>query len=283
LGSAYRCETGFCRLGSVICPANALQKGDTTREVVVNGVTRTYALHVPAVYAGESPVPLIVDFHPMGAGAWQWEQSNSGLKEISDQEGPLVVWPQGVDNTWNVGPCCGATGAPDDFEFARAIVRQLSTDACIDPGRVYATGFSMGAAVAYYLGCKQAEVFAAVAASSMDLFADAELPCQPSRAVTEISYRGTSDTVVPYAGGTSNPPGRPDLTNQLLGAKGTFEKWAAIDQCTGAPSAEDANGCSSYSGCRDNAEVTLCTTQGGAQVMGSATLTWQTLKRHSMP
>jgi polyhydroxybutyrate depolymerase len=219
----------------------------------------------------------------MGAGGWQWEQTNSGLKEVSDQQGPIVVWPQGADNTWNVGPCCAAVGAPDDFEFARAIVRQLSTEACIDPSRVYATGFSMGASMAYYLGCKQAEVFAAIAASSMDLFVDAQLECQPTRAMTEISFRGTSDTVVPYAGGASNPPGRPDLTNELLGAKGTFEKWASIDQCTGAPSAADANGCSSYSGCRDNTEVILCTTEGGGQIMGSATLAWQTLKRHSMP
>ena len=162
-------------------------------------------------------------------------------------------------------------------------MRQLSTEACIDPKRVYAVGYSMGGSMAYYLACKEAEVFAAIAASSMDLLVDSELPCQPSRAITEISFRGTADTVVSYEGGPGSPPGRPDVTNTLLGAVGTFQRWAAIDQCTGAPSAEDSNGCSTYSTCQAGAEVTLCTTQGGGAIMGSASLGWDTLKRHPMP
>lgn len=282
LGIGYRCETGYCRQGTVVCPDSKISPGDSTRTIAVDGVTRTYALHVPANYSGDAPVPLIIDFHGMGAGAWQWEQENSGLKDLADQQGLLVAWPQGVDNTWNIGPCCAAANAPDDFGFARAIVSQLSTDTCIDPTKIYAAGFSLGGAMAYYLGCKQAEIFAAVAASSMDMFVDSEISCQPARPVSVISFRGTADTVVPYAGGTSNPPGRPDLTSELLGAKGTFEKWADLDECTGTPSAADSNGCSTYSRCSDNAEVTLCSTDGGNQIMGSAKLAWQTLKRHSI-
>lgn len=282
LGPEYRCETGFCRKGAVQCEARTLVPGDEERSIDVNGVTRTYSLHVPASYQGTSPVPLVLDFHPITLGV-SWERDNSGYGPLADTEGFVVVWPHGIEGTWNLGPCCSSAGAPDDFAFARAIVRQLSAQACVDPARVYAVGFSLGGSMAYYLGCRQAELFAAVAVSSMDLFVDSQLECQPSRAVTEITFRGTADTVVPYGGGVSSPPGNPALTTELLGAVGTFEKWAALNQCQGAPSPADTNGCSTYSTCQDNTEVTLCTVPDGEQVMGDASLAWQMLKRHPMP
>jgi polyhydroxybutyrate depolymerase len=283
LGSGYHCEAGFCRKGELTCPANALAAGDQERQVTINDTVRTYTMHVPANYGGNAPVPLVLDFHPMGLGALQWEEANSGYKALSDQEGFIVVWPHGLENSWNLGPCCTTSTTIDDFGFARAIVRQLAIEACIDPRRIYAVGDSMGGSMAYYLACKQAEIFASIAVSSMDLFADSQLTCEPSRPVAEISFRGTADTVVPYAGGTSSPPGHSEFVNTLLGAVGTFEKWAAIDQCAGEPSAADANGCSTYSNCQDGTVVTLCSVQDGGQVMGDANTAWSMLKAHPMP
>jgi polyhydroxybutyrate depolymerase len=227
-------------------------------------------------------VPLVLDFHPMGLGL-DWEQANSGYKSLSDQEGFITVWPQGLENTWNIGPCCTTSKTVDDDAFARAIVRQLSVEACIDPRRVYATGFSMGGAMAYYLACRQAEVFAAVASSSMDLLPEPALSCTPSRPITEISFRGDADTTVPYSGGSTSPPGHPEMAFDVLGAVGTFEKWASLDQCTGLPSSADINGCSTYSKCQGGVEVTLCTTPGGGQVVGDAKTAWAMLKKHPMP
>ena len=283
LGSDYRCETGFCRKGDVLCPTAVLPAGDETRDIVVGGVTRTYTVHVPDTFSGDVPVPLVLDFHAMGAGALQAEQASSGYQALSDQEGFILVWPQGMEDSWNIGPCCTTSSTIDDFGFARAIVRRLSAQACIDPTRVYAVGFSMGGAMAYYLACKQAEIFAAIAVSSMDLFADATVACEPSRPVAEISFRGNADTVVPYDGGTSSPPGHPEFANELLGAVGTFEKWASLDSCTGTPSAQDAQGCSTYATCQGGAEVTLCTIEGGGQVFGDASTAWEMLTRHPMP
>jgi polyhydroxybutyrate depolymerase len=256
--------------------------GDQDRELVVNGTTRSYTIHVPASYSGKSAVPLVLDFHPMALVA-AVEKSSSGYLALSDQQGFILVWPHGVDLTWNVGPCCALSTVSDDLGFARALVRQLSIETCVDPRRIYAVGSSLGGAMAYYLACQQAEVFAAIAVNSMDLFVSSEIACNPSRAVSEISFRGTADTVVPYAGGTSSPPGHPDMVHSLLGAVGTFEKWAALDRCAGKPSAEDANGCSTYSTCKDGTEVTLCTTQGGGQVMGDVNVAWSMLSRQTMP
>lgn len=71
LGSDYRCDTGFCRRGELICPSPALTSRDEVRELVVGGVNRTYLLHVPSSYTGKSAVPLVSIFipwifHPIG-------------------------------------------------------------------------------------------------------------------------------------------------------------------------------------------------------------------------
>jgi polyhydroxybutyrate depolymerase len=279
LGEGYQCEAGVCRKGTLVCPGAALAPGDQNREIVVGTTTRVYTMHVPASYTGLNPVPLVLDFHPMGIGL-EWERANSGYAKLSDEAGFITVWPHGLETSWNFGPCCTTSSTIDDFAFARAIVRQLSIEACIDPQRIHAVGFSLGGAMAYYLGCKQAEVFAGVAASSMDLAVDSEVACQPTRPVTIISFRGSADTTVPYAGGSTNPPGHPEMAFDVLGAVGTFEQWARLDQCSGSPSPEDANGCSTYSTCQSGSAVTLCTTQGGSQVVGDAAMAWATLNAH---
>jgi polyhydroxybutyrate depolymerase len=282
LGAAHRCESGYCRQGALTCPELSLSPGEVDRSIDVNGTIRKYTMHVPTGYTGSKPVPLVLDFHPMGLGP-DWERSNSGFRDLADQEQFIVIWPQGVQNTWDIGPCCAATSPVDDFAFVRAIIRRLSAEACVDTRRIYATGVSMGGSMAYYLACQQAEVFAAVAVSGMDMFAESEIGCAPSRPVSVISFRGTADTVVPYAGGPSSPPDRPNVVHDLLGAVGTFEKWAALNGCTGSPATTLKPGCSTYSRCNEGAEVTLCTVQDAGQEASDVPLAWSVLKQHPMP
>jgi polyhydroxybutyrate depolymerase len=260
----------------------SLSPGDNDGTVEVGGTTRTYIVRLPAGYTGTSAVPLVLDFHLLG-GTPAGEAANSGYRELAEQEGFIVAWPQGIDDAWNIGPCCTTSRTVDDMGFARALVQELQQEACIDPKRVYAVGMSMGGGMAMYLGCNAADVFAAVAPSAFDLVVESEIPCQPVRPVTEISFRGTADTVVPYAGGATQPPNGLDVTVTFLGAVGTFQRWAELDGCSGSPSAADANGCSTYPSCQGGTQVTLCTTEGGGQAWGSAELAWNVLKAHPMP
>jgi polyhydroxybutyrate depolymerase len=287
LTGGHRCLGGYCRLppdggAAAVCPATSLVPGDNDGSVQVGDTTRTYVVRVPASYAGTSPVPLVLDFHAL-AGSPSGEAQNSGYRELAELEGFIVAWPQGIDDAWNIGPCCTTSRTVDDVGFAKALVQKLEQEACIDPKRVYAVGFSMGGGMALYLGCNAADVFAGIAPSAFDLLVDSEAPCQPTRPVTEIAFRGTADTVVPYDGGATKPPNGLNVTVTFLGAVGTFQKWAALDQCTDSPSAANANGCSTYAACQGGTQVTLCTTQGGNQAWGSAALGWAALKAHSMP
>jgi polyhydroxybutyrate depolymerase len=95
-----------------------------------------------------------------------------------------------------------------------------------------------------------------------------------------VSFRGTAEARVPYEGGASSlVPGMP-LT--FLGAQATFAKWAQINGCASAASAEDGQGCARYSGCQGGAEVVLCTKQGGREEPGDPSIAWPILTRHTL-
>ena len=73
--------------------------------LVVGGVTRTYVLHVPP-HPAKSPA-LIVAFHGhLGTGAHMEELS--GFDALSDRDGFVVAYPDGLDRGWNDGRTGGS-------------------------------------------------------------------------------------------------------------------------------------------------------------------------------
>jgi polyhydroxybutyrate depolymerase len=258
-----------------------LQPGDTSGTIDVGGKTRDYIVHVPASYTGQTAVPLVTDWHGI-LFSNTIEQSFSGYQEKSDKEGFIVVFPNGIDTAWNVGWCCTSDKTVDDVAFARALIAKLETQACIDPKRVYAVGYSMGGGMALKLGCEAADVIAAIAPSAFDLFTEEQWPCTPSRPITIIQFRSTGDPIVPYDGGATSPPNGLAIEVDFLGAEANFMKWSQLDGCTGSPTM-DSSGCRTYSECQAGAEVTLCTTQGGSHDYGSPDIAWQMLMKHPLP
>jgi polyhydroxybutyrate depolymerase len=268
--------------GTVTCPSSLLKAGDTNRAVQVGSDSRSYILHAPSGYDGSKPVPLVVDFHGL-SGSGSQEEGTTLYKSLTDAEGVVSAYPNGMSGPmgagWNVGPCCVAN--VDDVAFAKALVADAEKVACIDPKRVYAVGFSMGGGITHYLGCHAADVFAAVALAAFDLLKENVDGCKPSRPITVIAFRSHGDTFVNYDGGYSTYVSSMPIT--FLGAQTTFAKWAQIDQCTDSPSAEDSNGCSTYSSCGGGVQVTLCSKQGGTHEQGTASIGWPLLKKYTMP
>jgi polyhydroxybutyrate depolymerase len=279
-GSAGGNSTGGQSAVPGTCPS-PLPAGDTSRTVQVGSLSRTYVLHIPPAYEGTQPVPLVVDFHAMGVTGWG-ELSSSPYPAVTDPEGVVMAFPDGmtgpIGTAWNIGPCC--VGDVDDLAFARALVADIESIACIDPDRVYAVGVLTGGGMVHHLACHAADVFAAVSPAAFDLLEETVDDCRPSRPISVISFRGTADARVPYEGGYSAVV--PGMAITFLGAEGTFERWGQINGCTGGPSEADGNGCSSYSGCADGVEVTLCTEEGGDEEPGDANVAWPVLRRHSL-
>lgn len=263
------------------CPTVKLSAGDANKSLSVGGTSRTYVLHVPSKYDGSKHAPLVLDFHGLGSTGAQ-QESSSPWKSVTDADGVVSVYPDGLQGPtgtgWNFGPCC-VSGA-DDVAFAKAMVADVEKVACIDPARVYAVGYSMGGGMTQYLGCEGADVFAAVSPAAADLLKETEDACVPDRPITVVAFRGTADPAISYGGGSLTVSG---MTMTWVGAINSFQKWALIDKCSGAPSAADANGCSTYSNCSGGVQVTLCTKQGGGHDQGNAAVGWPILKKYTLP
>lgn len=280
-GTGGSSGSGGAAGGATACSGtSSIAKGDSTKTLMVGGASRTYLARVPSSYTGMTPVPLVIDWHPLG-GSGMSQKGSSGFQALADQNGFIVVWPNGIDNAWNIGPCCTRSRDVDDLGFAKAIVNELTSTACIDTKRVYSTGFSMGGGMSHFLACNAADIFAAVTPSAFDLLEPDEEPCNPTRPVNVLSFRGTNDSLVPYDGGESNPPNGccPPIT--FLGAEGTLERWKTLNGCTG--SAMTSGNTRKYDMCMGSVEVGLYTIQGGGHAAGPASAAWDFLKTKSLP
>lgn len=267
----------------VTCPSPTIAAGTTDRTVKVGGADRTYKLVIPSNYNGSKANPLVLDFHGIG-GDGAGQLGGTTYKNLTNAEGVISAYPTGTVSLWNnakgwnYGPCCTDV---DDVGFAREVVKDISKVACVDPKRVYATGFSNGGGMALQLGCEAADVFAAIAPAAFDLSTVHETSCKPSRPISVIAFRSTGDGVVKYPGELSQIVPQHPIT--FLGAVKSFQLWAKINQCTGSPSAKDNNGCETYSSCAGGVKVTLCTTTGGSHDQGKGTIGWPFLKSYTLP
>jgi polyhydroxybutyrate depolymerase len=257
------------------CPSSSLSPGNHNLSLLHDGATRSYIVHVPAKVDGSAPVPLVIDLHGLTSSA-SAQARLSGWRQKADEEGFIVVHPQGLNASWNGGDlCCGTAQRQgvDDEGFMRALVAQMQKDTCIDAKRVYATGLSNGGAMSHLLACNAADVFAATAPVSMG---NGTRPCAPSRPISVVMTRGTEDPLVSFNGGVF-PSAAEDL-----------EQWAELNGCTGA--AQPADGlCQTFTQCNGGVEVKLCAVDAGhvlydnAQGFSVPDVVWETFERQAMP
>jgi polyhydroxybutyrate depolymerase len=192
------------------------------------GRWRVALVHLPDhLPAGGAPLLLVL--HGYGETASTIE-AITGFDELSDEDGFIVAYPQGVDRSWNDGR--GTTPASrlgvDDVAFVQQLVLRIEATWPVDPDRVYATGFSNGAVLTERLGCELSGELAAIAPVSGLLAASLAPGCHPLRALPVMLVIGTSDPVMPYLGGEVHS----HVGGVVLSADATISLWARLDACT---------------------------------------------------
>lgn len=219
-----------------------LAPGDYERTLDFDGVERRYYLHVSPT--AESSAPLIVNMHgylsnPIMQSQW------SQMVDAADPRGIVVAHPEGLNNSWNAGACCGnsSAGGVDDVGFIRAVVADIAAAACVDPQRIYATGLSNGGFMSNRLACEASDLFAAVApvVGSLQIPLDT---CTPERPMPVFAFNGVQDPLVPIAA-----------------ANATIDRWVEIDGCDPEPIVEELDGgsCRTWTDCDGDGDVRMCT------------------------
>lgn len=153
----------------------------------------------------------------------------SNFNSIAGDNGFIVVYPDAFQGLWNYGEECGKAypDRPDDTEFIKYIIEQVSAEYKIDKNRIFVTGFSMGGYFSYYLAKKMPGIFAAIApvAATMPRYLN---KLNNEQKISVLIELGTKDASVNYEGTG------PEDCDALSGAE-SIQHWASINGCSSVP------------------------------------------------
>lgn len=196
-------------------------KSQINGNFIFDGINRTWIVYLPANYNTGDSFPLLLALH----GLTQTGQSImnfSGFNAIADTGNFVVVYPDGINNSWNVGLSGGSTA--NDVGFISALIDTLHQRYAINLNRVYATGFSNGGFLSYKLACELGNRIAAIAPVSGTMTDASFSACTPERNIPVLHIHGTNDFVVSYNGGFGNKS-----VDQVLGF------WKNYNNCPAIP------------------------------------------------
>ena len=264
-------------------PAAALAPGDYEFALDHGGLRRSYLVHVPPQAAARRALPVVLSFHGGGSNA-QVMRSYTRMDPAADRDGYIAVYPNGSSGyggrflTWNAGNCCGPAAALqiDDVGFTHALLDDLATRIAYDRRRVYATGLSNGAMMAYRFAAEASERVAAVAgvAGAMALPRIA-----PRRPIPVLHIHSTHDHIARFDGGLATPTALLDTRMFHIPVEDMLRRWLDHDGCplkpsrvetiAGEPGTPDETHSAIrrvYSPCREDVEVVLLQLYGAGHV-----------------
>jgi polyhydroxybutyrate depolymerase len=222
VASSSRPETAPAKPSAGCGTAAAVAPGSQRIDTTSGGVPRFYLRSVPTSYDGKRPVPLVVDLHGRLEGA-ELHETNSRLGAFGAEHGFATITPQG---SGDVTPDWLIELDSPDARFVMDVLDEAERTLCIDDRRIFLTGYSGGAFMTSALACAHADRIAAVAPVAA-LRNPAR--CKPSRPMPVVTFAGTSDEWVAYAGGLgrqAQAASAEDGTGRTLGETSTGKEVA---------------------------------------------------------
>jgi polyhydroxybutyrate depolymerase len=261
----------------------ALAPGDYEIAVTHQNLRRSYLVHVPPQASDNRPLPMVLSFHGGGSNA-EVMRAYTRMDISADRDGYIVVYPNGSSGlqgrflTWNAGACCGPAAMlqVDDVGFSLAVLDDVAARIPIDKARVYATGLSNGAMMAYRLAAEASPRIAAVAGVAGTI---AMQSIKPSRPVPVMHIHSTQDHIARYEGGIGAPTSLADTRPFNMSVEDMLRKWldhngcplkpASVETVSGRAGTLDENHSAIrriYRPCREGVEVVLLQLSGAGHV-----------------
>ncbi len=225
-----------------------------------------YLMRTPKGWDGKTPLPAAVFFHGYSASADEVMKDVELGRTLSDL-GVLLVAPNGNDHSWSFPG--KMQGSRDDFAFVGHVLDDVEKRLPIDRSRLWATGFSIGGSMTWYLSCFMPERFAAfapVAGAFWDPMPQISPPTCPGGPVALRHIHGLADKTVPMAG----RPIRGGVYHQGDVMK-SIAHLKARNGCPQEPtstSVKDGLTCQTWAGgtCTSGKEIVLCLHKGEHEI-----------------
>jgi polyhydroxybutyrate depolymerase len=187
---------------------NSLSSGNHNLSMTVDGLERTYILHVPPA-AENQPLPLIIVLHGT-YGTGRKMQFGLGFDPYADARGFYVAYPDAYQKPgeretarWNDGRGTleSSLAGIDDVKFIVSMVDEIAAQAPLDKSRVFVTGASNGGMMTYRLGCETDGIFAGIAPVIGNIPEPIFDSCSPQVPLKFLAINGDVDPFVPFNGG----------------------------------------------------------------------------------
>lgn len=292
-------------------PIKELPPGRHRLTIDVDDREREFWVYIPTETSQpEGGWPLVFVFHGGLSNAPTMVRFCE-MNEYAEKAGFVTVFPNGTGRlptmkTWNAGMCCGYAQREDvnDVHFVQRLLEDIPQRVTIDPSRTYATGMSNGGMMAYLLGDKLSDRFAAIAPVGGTM---GNPSCHPSRPVPLMHIHGTDDQFVRWEGGVGS---RSKSKLNFHSVDHAMQNWVAANRAQTSPSVESLpekvnDGTSierfTYAAAgEDSAEVVLLKVHGGGhtwpgkesrlELLGPTThnldaneAIWEFFQRHRLP
>ena len=210
--------------------------------MIHNDLERTYLIHIPPGHDKSEAVPLVLALHGRGTTAEGMILiTRKGFNKLADRDGFLIVYPNGIERNWNDGRMDEEANDRahmeniDDVSFISALIDSMIEEYNIDPKRVYVTGMSNGALMAYRLACELSFKIAAIAPVDGNMPYLLVSECSPSDPVSVLAINNVNDPLVPFEGGMIIGNYRKIKLGKVLSAGKSIEFWVSHNRCSPEP------------------------------------------------
>jgi polyhydroxybutyrate depolymerase len=170
--------------------------------MTVNGVARTYLLHVPANFQ-KNTGSLVLVLHG-SAGTGLAIEGVTGFSTLSDQTGFAVAYPDGLVNpsTTQTDWAYFFNDYTDDVGFFRQLIIALQARVAPDPKRIFVTGHSAGGFMAHRLGVELSDLVAGIGVVEGAISSSSTPSTVPTALgpVSVLILHGDQDQTVLYCG-----------------------------------------------------------------------------------
>jgi polyhydroxybutyrate depolymerase len=205
-------------LAVLILPLHALEK-DTQptgwqsgkHALTIDQRVRTFLLDLPAKVTSETP--MIFVFHGTGGTAEQM-QKDFGFRSLFNKHGFITVYPQATNETnpdktnqFNVDYAFQKDTDVDDVGFVRQLFEGLSNDFNSNRQAVFATGFSNGADMCYYLASQEKPFVSAIAPVAGTVMVSWGRNLKPAGQTSILAINSRDDTITLWNGDLENKDG----------------------------------------------------------------------------
>jgi polyhydroxybutyrate depolymerase len=199
-----------------------------TETITVDSRTREYIIYLPTGYNTATALPLVFCLHG-GGGTGSGFQSMANFNTLAEKEKFIVVYPSGIEKSWNDGrPTDANVMGVDDVNFFRTMIQNFSTPYKIDPKRIYVTGISNGGFMSSRLGTELGDKIAAFASDAASVEKNTIYGnISATNPVSAMYIQGTADPLVPFMGGIMTAGSGGTIASHAE----AVAKWVSVNSC----------------------------------------------------